>query len=63
MVQGNDFLFEIWTIPVSMTPKERISLKIKSNQYVLITEILFRRNYDGMLLRCVDATKVEELIK
>jgi hypothetical protein len=36
---------------------------MKLNQYVLIAEILFRRNYDGMLLRCVDATKAQELIK
>jgi hypothetical protein len=46
-----------------MTPKERRALKMKSNQYVLVAEILFRRNYDGMLLRCVDEKKAQELIK
>jgi hypothetical protein len=46
-----------------VTPKERRFLKMKSNQYVLIAEILFRRNYDGILLRCVDETKAQELIK
>jgi hypothetical protein len=47
---------------ISMTPKERRALKMKSNQYVLIEKILFRRNYDGMLLRCVDEIKAQELI-
>jgi hypothetical protein len=39
--------------PATMNPKERRTLKMKSNQYVLIDDILFRRNYDGILLRCV----------
>jgi len=46
-----------------MTPKERISLNKKSYQYVLIVEILFRRNYDGMLLICVDERKAQKLIQ
>jgi hypothetical protein len=36
---------------------------MKSNQYVFIAKILFRRNFDGMLLRCVDEKKSQELIK
>jgi hypothetical protein len=40
--------------PVTMNPKERRTLKMKENQYVLIADILFRRNYDVILLRCVD---------
>jgi hypothetical protein len=30
---------------------------------VLVAEILFRRNFDGILLRCVDATKSQRLME
>jgi hypothetical protein len=36
---------------------------MKSNKYVLIAYILFRRNYDGILLRCVDENKAQELMR
>jgi hypothetical protein len=45
--------------PVTMNPKERRTLKMKSSQYVMIDDILFRRNYDGILLRCVDERKAQ----
>jgi hypothetical protein len=51
------FYLKSGQFPNGMSPKERRALKMKSNQYVLVFEILFRRNFDGMLLRCVDATK------
>jgi hypothetical protein len=54
------FYLKSGQFPISMTPKERRDLKMKSSQYVLIAEILFRRNYDGMLLRCVDEKKAQE---
>jgi hypothetical protein len=36
---------------------------MKENQYVLIVNILFRRNYDRILMRCVDEDKAQELMK
>ena len=48
---------------VTMKPKEQRRLKMKSNQYVLIVDILFKRNYDGILLRCVDENKTQELMR
>jgi len=33
----------------AISPKEQKSLKIKSNHYVLVSTILFKRNFDGML--------------
>jgi hypothetical protein len=36
---------------------------MNSNQYVLIVDILFRRNYDGILLRCVDENKAQKLMR
>jgi hypothetical protein len=49
--------------PITMNPKERRRLKMKLSQYVMIANILFRRNYDGILLRCVDERKYGELMK
>jgi hypothetical protein len=49
--------------PFTMNPKERTILKMKENQYVVIVDILFRRNYDGILLRCVDENQAQELMK
>jgi hypothetical protein len=46
-----------------MNPKERRALKMKANQYVLIAYIIFRRNYDGILLRCVDENQAQEIIR
>jgi hypothetical protein len=48
---------------VTTNPKERITLKMKENKYLLIADILFRRNYDGILLRCVDKNQAQELIR
>jgi hypothetical protein len=36
---------------------------MKVNQYVLIADILFRRNFDGILLRCVNENQAPTLIK
>jgi hypothetical protein len=49
--------------PVTMNPKERRTLKMKSNQYVLIVDILFITNYVGILLICVDEKKAQELMR
>jgi hypothetical protein len=49
--------------PVTMNSKEIRTLKMKANQYVLITDILFRRNYDGILLRCIDENQSQEMIR
>jgi hypothetical protein len=36
---------------------------MKSNQDVLIDDILFRRNFDGILLICIDENQAPILIK
>jgi hypothetical protein len=36
---------------------------MKENQYVLIVDILFRINYDGILLVCVDENQAQELMR
>jgi hypothetical protein len=56
------FCLRYGQFPVTMNPKER-TLKMKSNQYVMINDILFRRNYDGILLRCVNERRAQGLMK
>jgi hypothetical protein len=36
---------------------------VNANKYVLIAHILFRRNFDGILLRCVNENQALTLIK
>jgi hypothetical protein len=57
------FYLKSGQFPVGMTTKERRSLKMKSNAYVLIYGILFQRNFDGMLLRCLSHSKSIEIMK
>jgi hypothetical protein len=46
-----------------MSSKEGRSLKMKANQYVLVVEVLFQRNFDGILLRCIDSTKAQKVLQ
>jgi hypothetical protein len=48
---------------VTVNPKKGRTLKMKVNQYVLIADILFRKNFDGTLLICVDENQAQGLIK
>jgi hypothetical protein len=60
-----DIIFYLRSIQfhATMSSKERRKLKMKVNQYVLITGILFRRHFDGILLRCVDENHAPTMIK
>jgi hypothetical protein len=42
------------TCPKNLNPKERRALGLKSAQYRLMNLVLFRINYDGVLLRCLE---------
>jgi hypothetical protein len=53
------FYLRYGKFPVTLNPRERRTLKMKENQYVLIDDILFRRNYDNILLRCVDENQAQ----
>jgi hypothetical protein len=46
-----------------MSSKERRTLKMKTNHYVPIFGVLFRRNFDGVLLRCLDHSKSRQIIQ
>jgi hypothetical protein len=45
-----------------MSSKERIYLKMKTNQYVLVSGILFWRNINGILLRCLDHSRAQQTL-
>ena len=47
-------LLEIGTAPDYLEPRKRRALRLKYAPYLLIDNILFRRNSDGVLLRCLD---------
>ena len=53
------FYLKYGKFPNGMSWKERRTLQMKSTQYVLVAQVLFQRNFDGMLLRCVDDTKAQ----
>ena len=48
-------------LPEHWNSKKRRALHLKSASYQIVEGILFRKNYDGVILRCLekeDATKV-----
>ena len=47
-------LLEIGTAPDYLEPRKMRALRLKSAPYLLIDNILFSRNSDGVLLRCLD---------
>ena len=46
-----------------MSSREKRALKIKQNSYVLISGIMFRRNYDGVMLRCLLVQETHEILE
>jgi hypothetical protein len=57
------FYLRFRKFPVTMSSKERRKLKMKENQYVLIVDIIFRINFDGILLIYIDENQYPTLIK
>ena len=47
-------LLEIGASPDYLEPRKRRALRLKSAPYLLIDNILFRRNSNGVLLQCLD---------
>jgi hypothetical protein len=51
------------TCPKNLNPRERRALRLKSAQYRLINLVLFRINYDGVLLRCLECEDTDKVLK
>jgi hypothetical protein len=49
--------------PKNLNPRERRALRLKSTQYRLINLVLFRINYDGVLLRCLEHEDANKVLK
>jgi hypothetical protein len=59
---GNIFYFlHHGSCPENLNPRERRALRLKSSQYHLINFVLFRLNYDGVLLRCIEKDDAEKV--
>ena len=54
---------ETGAAPDYLEPKKKRALRLKSAPYLLIDNILFRRNSDGVYLRCLDKDEIEVILK
>jgi hypothetical protein len=52
-----------WTCPKNLNPKERRALRLKLAKYHLINSVLFRINYDRVILRCPECEDVDKVLK
>jgi hypothetical protein len=56
------YLLHHGTFPENLNPRERRSLMLKSAQYRLINSVLFRFNYDGVILRCLERKDADKVL-
>ena len=54
---------ETGTAPDYLEPRKRRALRLKYAPYLLINNILFRRNSDRVLLRCLKKDETEVILK
>jgi hypothetical protein len=48
--------------PRHLDPKQRRALRLKSSSFQLINGILFRQNFDGILMRCLEKDEAEKVL-
>ena len=49
-------------LPEHWNSKQRRALRLKSAAYLIVDGILFRKNYDGVLLRCLEKEDAKRVI-
>ena len=49
--------------PLYLNYTTKCDLRLKENQYQLIDDVLFRKSYDSVLLRCLEKTEVEKVMQ
>lgn len=49
--------------PENLPPAKRRFYRLQNNGFRLINEILFKRNFDGVLLRCVDRDQDDKILQ
>jgi hypothetical protein len=48
--------------PLYLDPKNRRALRLKSTSFQLINDVLFRNNFDGVLMRCLEKDEAEKVL-
>ena len=48
--------------PETLDPKKHRALRLKSSPYQLINDVLFRKNYDGVFLRCLEKDQTNDFL-
>ena len=48
--------------PSNLSYKRKRALRLKAIKYEIIDNVLFRKNYDSILLRCLEKTKAEKVL-
>ena len=57
------YLLHHGTFPENLNATERRTLRLKSSQYRLINSVIFRVNYNGVLLICLEGEDAEKVLK
>jgi hypothetical protein len=50
------------TTPEHLDPKKRRELRLRSAPFQMINDVLFRKNFDGVLLRCLEKDESEKVL-
>ena len=48
--------------PHQLDPKKRRALRLKSSSFQLVNGILFRQNFDGILMRCLEKDEADKVL-
>ena len=48
--------------PSNLSYKNKRALRLKAIKYEIIDNVLFRKNYDSILLRCLEKTEAEKVL-
>ena len=48
--------------PCYLDPKNRREIRLKSASFQLINDVLFRKNFDGVLMRCLEKDEAEKVL-
>ena len=49
--------------PSNLSYNNKCALRLKSKNYEIIDDVLFRRNYDSILLRCLEKTEAKKVLQ
>ena len=48
--------------PPNLNYTKKRALRLKAKQYQLVNDVIFRMNYDSILLRCLEKSKAEKVL-